>query len=140
MASIGRLIVATSVAFPLLLGTAMAQAIDIGQREFTSHCASCHGAEGKGDGPSSNMIRTKVADLSVLQKNNKGVFPFKRVYDVIDGRDAMAAHGSRAMPIWGDVYSREAADWYLPPGIDKESFIRSRILSLTEYISRIQEK
>ena len=135
-----KVIVGIIAGISIFVSAASAEEIDVGQREYKNHCAFCHGLEGKGDGPSANMIRGKVADLSILQRNNKGVFPFKRVYDVIDGRDVVAAHGSRAMPVWGDVYSREATDWSLPVGVDKESFIRGRILSLTEYISRLQEK
>jgi mono/diheme cytochrome c family protein len=140
MRAVHNLILLIPIAMALAINSANAQGIDIGQRDYRNHCAFCHGLEGKGDGPSANMLRVKVADLSILQKNNKDVFPFKRVYEVIDGREAVAAHGSRTMPVWGDVFSREAADWNLPPSVDKESFIRGRILSLTEYISRLQEK
>jgi mono/diheme cytochrome c family protein len=135
-----KIILVLSTALAFSVGSAGAQGVDIGQREYNSHCAFCHGPEGKGDGPSANMLRTKVADLTVLQKSNKGVFPFKRTYEVIDGREAVTAHGSRDMPVWGEVYSREAADWNLPPGINQEAFVRARILALVEYISRLQEK
>ncbi|MGN6571431.1 MAG: c-type cytochrome [Pseudolabrys sp.] len=139
MASIQK-VIGLSAVLSLCIASASAQGIDIGQREFNSHCAFCHGLQGKGDGPSANMLRTKVADLSVLQKNNKDIFPFKRTYEVIDGRETVAAHGPRDMPVWGDVYTREAADWNLPPGINQDAFVRARILSLVEYISRLQQK
>lgn len=140
MAAFQKLILSLSAIFAFSAATADAQGIDIGQREYNAHCAFCHGLEGKGDGPSANMLRTKVADLTVLQKNNKDVFPFKRTYEIIDGREVVAAHGPRDMPVWGEVYSREAADWNLPPGINQEAFVRARILSLVEYISRLQQK
>jgi len=140
MPAFQKIILVLSATFIFSATPAGAQGIDIGQREYTSHCAFCHGLEGKGDGPSAKMLRTKVADLTVLQKNNKDVFPFKRIYEVIDGRDAVAAHGSRDMPVWGEVYNREGADWSLPPGISQEAFVRARILSLVEYISRLQQK
>jgi mono/diheme cytochrome c family protein len=140
MAAFQKFMLGLSSALAMSIASAHAEGIDLGQREYNAHCAFCHGLEGKGDGPSANMLRTKVADLTVLQKNNKDIFPFKRTYEVIDGREAVAAHGSRDMPVWGDVYSREAADWNLPPGISQEAFIRARILSLVEYISRLQQK
>ena len=43
----------------------------------------------------------KPADLTQLAKHNDGQFPFWTVYRVIDGREEVKAHGSRAMPIWG---------------------------------------
>ena len=139
MKAVQKAIVLSAI-LSLCIGSASAENIDIGQREYNNHCAFCHGLEGKGDGPSASMLRTKVADLSVLQKDNKGVFPFKRTYGVIDGQEAVAAHGSRDMPVWGEVYNREAADWTLPAGTNRESFVRARILSLVEYVSRLQQK
>jgi mono/diheme cytochrome c family protein len=140
MASAQKIMLMLSALFACSVVPASAQGLDIGQREYNSHCAFCHGRDGKGDGPSANMLRTKVADLTVLQKNNNDVFPFKRTYEVIDGREAVVAHGPRDMPIWGEAYSREATDWNLPPGISQETFIRARILALVEHISRLQEK
>ena len=140
MNSFQKIMLALTLILTFSVTFADAQGIDIGQREYNNHCAFCHGVNGKGDGPSANMLRTKVADLTALQKNNKDIFPFKRTYEIIDGRDAVAAHGPRDMPVWGDVYNREAPEWNLPPGISHEAFVRARILSLVEYISRLQGK
>jgi hypothetical protein len=41
----------------------------------------------------------------VLSKNNNGVFPLNAVYEVIDGRKSIKAHGTREMPIWGLRYT-----------------------------------
>ena len=49
------------------------------------------------------------ADLTRLAEDNNGVFPFARVYDVIDGRFEVATHGTRDMPVWGEVYRRRSA-------------------------------
>ena len=73
-----------------------AQAEDIGKREDVNRCAVCHGDAGKGDGPLSALLKIPVSDLTKVQKNNAGVFPF----DGFDGREAVAAHGSRNMPVW----------------------------------------
>jgi mono/diheme cytochrome c family protein len=76
-----------------------AQRIDPGEIEFLSSCAPCHGAEGKGNGPMSAALKATPPDLTVLAKNNGGVFPFSNVYEVIDGRKVVAAHGTREMPV-----------------------------------------
>ena len=46
-------------------------------------------------------------ELTTLSKNTNGVFPISRVYDVIDGRMQVVIHGTREMPVWGDVFRRE---------------------------------
>ena len=82
---------------------------------------------------------TKTApNLATLSSRNGGVFPFKRVYEIIDGRQEMQAHGPRDMPIWGRDYADIASK--LNQYYDRESFVRAKILALTEYINRLQAK
>ena len=58
----------------------------------------------KGDGPVSKDLKTRPADLTVLAKKNNGVFPFNAVYQIIDGREPIASHGTREMPIWAMAF------------------------------------
>jgi hypothetical protein len=70
-----------------------------------------------------------------------GVFPFDRLYDVIDGRVAVGPHGPREMPIFGRDYSQEAGEYYgiaTPKGI--ESYVKGRIIALIGYIYTLQAK
>lgn len=119
---------------------------DPGKREYLNSCAACHGASGKltaGEGAGVEFLKTTPTDLTTLAKKNGGVFPFDRVYAVIDGRQVVAGHGSRDMPIWGDRYSREtvkAAEHYVDVPYDMETYARARILALIDYIYRLQAK
>jgi mono/diheme cytochrome c family protein len=113
---------------------------DLGRLEYLDNCAICHGRSGQGQGPMAMLLTKEVPDLTVLQRNNDGVFPFDYVYDTIDGRERMDAHGTREMPIWGKAYGG-LADPAMAPfrPYDRESFIRARILALTEYIYTLQQ-
>lgn len=113
--------------------------VDRGKREYVNNCAICHGVAAKGDGPYREFI-SKIPDLTVLAKNNKGVFPINRVYEVVDGRQQIKAHGTRDMPIWGREYSIAAAEFHGDVDYDQEAFVRTRILSLIDYLYRIQAK
>ncbi|MFA5924658.1 MAG: cytochrome c [Methylococcaceae bacterium] len=114
--------------------------LDIGKMEYDSACAVCHGLTGKGDGPLKSQLTKPVPDLTVLAKNNKGVFPFDRVYQIIDGRQEIKAHGPREMPVWGRAFNTETSIYFDNyPSHDSESAIRSRILALTEYLYRLQK-
>lgn len=116
-------------------------AIDVGKSEYNAVCASCHGFEGRGDGPLKDELKSRVADLTVLAKNNNGVFPFDRVYQIIDGRQEVKVHGPRDMPVWGTMFSHQSSMYFkdYPPS-DPKSSARSRILALTEYVYRLQGK
>jgi mono/diheme cytochrome c family protein len=114
--------------------------MDPGKREYDSNCAVCHGLKGKGDGPRSDWSEAGVTDLTVLAKRNNGVFPFVRVYEFIDGTQMVKAHGTREMPIWGADYRVKGAEYYVDVPFDPESYVRARILALTEYVYRLQAK
>ena len=132
---------AALVAAPML---AYAQLpVDIGKREYTLSCAVCHGEGGKGDGPLVTSLKKPASDLTIIQKNNRGVFPFERLYAVIDGRKAVAAHGPREMPVWGRQYRYDAAELTRGFGItprNAESYVRGQIIALIGYIYTLQVK
>jgi Cytochrome C oxidase, cbb3-type, subunit III len=81
-----------------------AEDINSGKVDYESHCAACHGKDGKGDGPVSMELRTKPADLTSLAKNNGDVFPGEVLYRIIDGRRTIRSHGTYEMPVWGFVF------------------------------------
>lgn len=120
---------------------AWAQDSGIGQHEYRSNCATCHGAAGKGDGPMADVINLAMPDLTALSKNNGGIFPAERLREVIDGRAEVAAHGSRDMPAWGDAYNAQAGSagllGYYHEG-DVDAFVKGRILALVDYIATLQ--
>ena len=125
-----------------LANVAHAQSTDSAKNDYIRSCAACHGETGKGDGPKAKAFKMPPADLTKLAKSNKGVFPISRVYNVIDGRIEVLTHGSRDMPVWGDIYGRELTV-RAPPGMSKEMgevLVAERILGLIEYISTLQEK
>lgn len=123
-------------------GSAWAQAkgTDLGQREYMSNCASCHGVDGKGTGPNKPYLSKSPSDLTVLARSNAGVLPVARMYEVIEGNKDVVGHGSRDMPTWGLDYRVKAAEYYVDMPYNPEVYVRGRILSLIDYISRIQAK
>jgi len=135
--SVARLVVLASLT--AAFGSAQAQGrADLGKREFEANCASCHGLDGKGGGPYVEMLRRSPPDLTQLQKANNGVFPLVRMYEVIEG--AGVGHGTRDMPVWGRDYRIKAGEYYADMPYDPEVYVRSRILALAEYLSRLQAK
>jgi mono/diheme cytochrome c family protein len=114
--------------------------LEIGKREYDANCAACHGALGRGDGPKAHAGGARAADLTVLARRNGGFFPFAQVYEFIDGRRLVKAHGTREMPVWGLGYRAEAAEYYAQAPANAETHVRERILALTEYVYRLQVK
>ena len=135
--TVGLIVLALAV--PAL---AYAAETSVGQREYESRCVMCHGVTGKGDGWLAEHLKRRPPSLTQLQRNNGGVYPFDRVYQVIDGRKEVQVHGPRTMPVWGNVYRVESDKAYgsaLERYFADDGMVRARILALTEYISRLQE-
>src|SRR5690242_13181383 len=102
-----------------------------GPDPFRAYCASCHGADGKGNGPAAAALKTKPPDLTTINRRSGGKFPSQRVRETIAGNNRVAAHGSREMPIWGPVFHQveRDRDW---------GYVRME--SLTKYLELIQSK
>ncbi len=117
------------------------QKTDLGKREFDTNCASCHGADGKGNGPLGELLRRSPPDLTQLAKKNQGILPMGRLYDVVEGA-GVPSHGTRDMPIWGREYRIEDAQNLMEArgNYDSAALVRARILTLLEYINRIQAR
>jgi mono/diheme cytochrome c family protein len=118
-----------------------AEGMTLGEFEYQNSCVACHGVAGKGDGPVTDFLSGAVPpDLTVMQKNNGGVFPVSAVYEMIDGSDVASVHGTRDMPIWGTRFREritEANDPNFSPS-EREVYAGTRVLALIEYLASIQ--
>ena len=142
----GLMIVSLAAVFG---ASAHAEDFDAGKAEFQSSCASCHGADARGKGPVSSHLKTSPADLTILAKNNNGVFPTNAVYETIYGSKTIPAHGTREMPIWGERFNPivnlphyvDSYYWQKAgPQQSPEVVVRTRILAVIDYLNRIQQK
>ena len=135
-----RIAATIAASMAITISIAYAQKSDFGKRDYDSHCAVCHGVSGKGDGPYKPLLTKTPSDLTILAKNNKGVLPVDRLYQVLDGRMEVAAHGPREMPIWG------VGSFYFmlaEPKTDQaamEMITQGRILAIIDYLNRMQTK
>jgi mono/diheme cytochrome c family protein len=103
-----------------------------GQALYRTHCATCHGTSGRGDGPMAQYLRVPPADLSSITARNKGVFPTATIQRIVDGRQMLGVHGS-GMPIWGDAFS--------PAGnAAADEVAAAKIRAIVTYLESIQDR
>jgi mono/diheme cytochrome c family protein len=103
-----------------------------GKEMYTAYCAVCHGTDGKGGGPAASALKTPPADLTQLSKNNGGKYPALKVTSAIRGTNDLPAHGSKDMPVWGELF------WTMSRGHETE--VQQRVSNLTHYIETLQAK
>jgi mono/diheme cytochrome c family protein len=133
------IIISTLVAVSNFATWAMAKplgAVDLpsGKDLFFEHCAQCHGRDGTGNGPMANVLNLKPADLTTLSKKGNGKFDAPRIADIIRFGGDISGHGTRAMPIWGLVFSKEGNG-----GKAGAAYSRRAVIELKSYLQSMQK-
>jgi len=104
-----------------------------GQDLFREYCAVCHGPGGKGNGPAASALKIPPSDLTQIAARNGGKFPAVKVQNIITGdAEDVAAHGSKEMPMWGDIFRHM--------GGHTEDIGFVRVHNLEKYIEGLQAK
>jgi mono/diheme cytochrome c family protein len=104
-----------------------------GKEMFTQYCASCHGIDGKGNGPAAAAMKAQPTDLTQLARKHDGKYPGNHVASVLKfGEGGTTAHGSAEMPVWGPLFH----------SLDKfhDSAVQQRISNIVTYIGTLQVK
>lgn len=99
---------------------------------YNLYCQSCHGPLGKGDGSVAELLKLAPADLTMISAVRDGEFPTEEIYNIIDGRQDVRAHGSD-MPLWGEAFKRTE-------DTDDEAVIQRKIDGLLVYLQAIQDR
>jgi hypothetical protein len=82
----------------------------------------------------SDYLKIKGPDLTLLKKNNKGIYPMANVMSAIDGRRTVRAYGDRNMPVWGEIFRKEAeGEKYA----ELQALLKAKLIA--EYIATIQK-
>ncbi len=97
---------------------------------YRAYCASCHGKDGRGDGPVAPALKVSPPDLTRLTARQGGMFPAIEVQAILRGT-AVSAHGSEEMPVWGPIF--QALD-------PSDARVKARIASLVSHLRSIQRR
>ena len=104
-----------------------------GRDLFDFYCATCHGRDGKGNGPVVAALKVPPPDLTRLARGNGGSFPRQQVEMFVthDGHVLIPAHGTSDMPVWGPVFR----------GLDpSDTLVKVRIANVVDYVASLQAK
>jgi mono/diheme cytochrome c family protein len=105
---------------------------DSGKAMYDAYCASCHGIDGKGNGPAAAAMKSAVPDLTMLAKSHGGTYPAFSVAETLRLTRSLAAHGSTDMPVWGPIFSHLSQQ--------SDAVIQQRIHNIVIYIESLQRK
>jgi mono/diheme cytochrome c family protein len=101
-----------------------------GKSLFHEYCAVCHGENGKGTGPAASALKQAPTDLTQIAHNNGGKFPDDRILRIVKGEEAVSAHGTQDMPMWGKIFSN----------MGNLTTAQARTFALLQFIEGLQAK
>jgi len=108
---------------------------EVGRGFYQQYCSGCHGLEGKGNGPFAAYLKVPPPDLTTIAKRRGGTFPDTEIAEIIDGKRAVAAHGTRDMPIWGQRFGEPSSSSPAPV-----ASARGQVMLFVAYLRSIQQK
>jgi mono/diheme cytochrome c family protein len=125
-----------ALGIPILVLALTGRAIageDAGRTLYLRYCASCHGREGRGDGPVAPALGEKPIDLTRIAEEHGGKFALDAVCEAIDGTRTVRAHGVSEMPIWGEVFQSD-------PGtpLEQQLLAGGRVIAIARYLRTLQ--
>lgn len=124
-----------TVALSLVAGNQIEAAeADHGREMYLQYCSSCHGKDGSGNGAVSPYLKVKIPDLTLLKKNNRGIYPLEKVMSAIDGSRPVRGHGDREMPVWGEIFRKETEGKKYS---ELTSLLKGKVIA--EYVATLQK-
>ena len=102
-----------------------------GEYLYRTHCASCHGPTGRGDGPAASTFQRPMADLATLTVRAGSEFPRNEVMRVLSGEKTTRGHTPGDMPDWSRILKALEGD---------DRTARRQIDALVNYLESIQKK
>lgn len=124
-----RRAIAASVLALVVAAAAAAHAAESGEVLYRRFCASCHGLEGRGDGPVAPALHERPTDLTRLTTSRSVLMR------QIDGRHAINAHGTAEMPVWGEVFEESLIN---EPYRRRTALLR--VQALADYVAELRTK
>jgi len=117
----------------LLTGGPVRAGEEAGRTLYLRYCASCHGREGRGDGPVAPALGEKPGDLTQISAEHGGQFPLDAVVEAIDGTRTVRAHGVSEMPVWGEVFQVDATS-----PLEEAIVARGKVIVIAGYLRSLQ--
>jgi mono/diheme cytochrome c family protein len=144
MMQLFRMVFRMGAALSFAAWPALAFAEDAGlaqaQQDFGTLCAPCHGKDAAGHGPMAASLSKPPADLTGIAARHGGKFPAEDVFETISGLSMPDAHGTRDMPVWGDVFVSEqmGSSVTLQDAFKASAGAAERIERLVRYVETLQ--
>jgi hypothetical protein len=121
---------------PLLVMGTSVEMTNAGKALYNENCVSCHGADGKGDGPVAARLSTPPADLTRIAARRDGVWPMLEVMAILDGysRNTLPRED---MPVFENFLDNEMSEFDTGNGV--VTLVPTKLIEIVYYLESLQD-
>lgn len=121
---------------PLLLTGASVKETNAGKALYMQNCVSCHGVDGKGDGPVAARLSTSPADLTRIAARRDGVWPMLEVMAILDGYSRNTLPRGD-MPVFENFLDNEMSEFDTGNGV--LTLVPNKLIEIVYYLESLQD-
>lgn len=121
---------------PLVLMGTTIETTNAGKTLYMQHCVSCHGVDGKGDGPSAERLSTTPADLTKIAARRDGVWPALEVMEILSGY-SRNIQPREDMPVIVDILDHDMSEF--DPGNGEPFLMPTKLIEIAKYLESLQD-
>ena len=107
-----------------------------GKTLYMQHCVSCHGVEGKGDGPAAARLSTAPADLTKIAARRDGSWPALEVMEILSGY-SRNTQPREDMPVIVDILDHDMSEF--DPGNGEPFLMPTKLIEIADYLESLQD-
>ena len=95
---------------PLALMGTTVETTNAGKILYMQHCVTCHGVDGKGDGPAAARLSATPADLTEIAARRDGIWPTLEIMEILSGY-SRNTQPREDMPVIVDVLDHDMSEF-----------------------------
>ena len=121
---------------PLFLMGTTVETTNAGRALYMQNCMSCHGVDGKGDGPAAARLSTPPPDLTKIAARRDGEWPALEIMEILSGYSRNILPREE-MPVIVDLLDNDMSEF--DTGNGDPILMPTKLIAIADYLESLQD-